>query len=611
MRRVLGAAASTIFALPLVGLWRDPGLSWPAATLLTVVAAATLARPATGLLVVAGLFPMAPALNLLLGTPAIAEPLLLTFLVAALLQGAVSARRAPLQLAAPALVLGATLVGWAVVALSARQLWTGDAPGALLQTVARDTAWSYFSPQDEASVVRSVLPWLEAIALAVVAERIVRDAPGAGRRFVRMFVFAGAVLSASSAIRLAEISLRQEAPSVAALAVLRDVRLNAFYPDINAAGSIYALFAVAAVWLAVRRSRLWLAPAGLLLLAVWLAGSRAAFGGVVGGLGLTWFSASRPRIALVLGALVAAVAVLAVVAALGTRNASVFRAGGFRVEMTRAGLALAAERPLFGIGLDNFKAASLRHLPADFGQRFRWAARGENAHDNFLQILVELGLVGLLGFLWLIGTPFRSAASRGWIAPHAAPEATALAGGIAALLVSALLGHPLLDPHIRASFFLAVGLVTGMSVPAPAGSRTRPALAGLAIGAIAIALPARMDAQRAMEPIAGFSRGAPEAPAPLDGVTYRVADPRSTWFLASTTRTVTLPLRARQDGIADCRVSIAIDGRPAGQVVAGDAAWGATTLQLPPADRPRSWRRLDLTVEPARCTLLVGTLTQR
>src|SRR6185436_1236366 len=103
---------------------------------------------------------------------------------------------------------------------------------------------------------------------------------------------------------------------------------------------------------------------------------------------------------------------------------------------------------------------------------FPATAVGENAHNNFIQILAELGSFGLAGFLWLVAA-FLFAARKGVDrvevrqAPEAAgPETGAdwtaaqlgLSGGVVAFLLSCLVSHPLLNTEVFWLFLLVTGV---------------------------------------------------------------------------------------------------------------------------------------------------------
>lgn len=74
-----------------------------------------------------------------------------------------------------------------------------------------------------------------------------------------------------------------------------------------------------------------------------------------------------------------------------------------RLELWSAGLRMVARHPLMGIGLDNFKAV----LPA-------YLEPGQNidfiAHNTYVQMAAEMGLPGLLAFIWILAVTFRSLA---------------------------------------------------------------------------------------------------------------------------------------------------------------------------------------------------------
>lgn len=61
-------------------------------------------------------------------------------------------------------------------------------------------------------------------------------------------------------------------------------------------------------------------------------------------------------------------------------------------------LPLIAERPILGHGLESFKSYSLEFFPLAL------PAGGTDAHNFFLQTLFEMGLLGILALLWLLGS---------------------------------------------------------------------------------------------------------------------------------------------------------------------------------------------------------------
>src|SRR5262249_20050857 len=137
---------------------------------------------------------------------------------------------------------------------------------------------------------------------------------------------------------------------------------------------------------------------------------------------------------------------------------------GVRLHMAGIALRMTQQHPIFGIGLDQFRRGSQYFITPDFIARFPQAAVGENAHNNFLQILAELGAVGLIAFGWLLA-PLARSIGRGSMA------FVALTGGVLAFLLTCLLGHPFLIVQVLWLFLLAVGCSTGLVPSVTSSSR--------------------------------------------------------------------------------------------------------------------------------------------
>jgi O-antigen ligase len=281
---------------------------------------------------------------------------------------------------------------------------------------------------------------------------------------------------------------------VAAWEVIRSIRVFPFF-DINAGASTCVLIAVPAVWVAVKRP--WwpqwvLAPVAAF--AVWLAGSRAALAGAVVGLAAAALMSSQRRLpkGLLAAGLVATLAI-AWFATLnpGREQIAANEAMSVRAEMTRVGLRLAAEQPVFGVGLGRFKALSVTRMSPEIVARHPALGAGENAHNNFVQILAELGGLGLIATLWLLGVVAVDVL-RAVRARAASPELVGMACGLLAFLISCLSGHPLLVIPVVFVFFLAAGLTAGLTPAQEPGAHAAPPFHAWAAGAIILVLVATL-----------------------------------------------------------------------------------------------------------------------
>jgi O-antigen ligase len=132
--------------------------------------------------------------------------------------------------------------------------------------------------------------------------------------------------------------------------------------------------------------------------------------------------------------------------------------------MANVALHMTAAHPLLGVGIGHFQSESRAWIAPDLIQIFPPAAAGENAHNNFLQVMAEVGIPGALAFVWMLATPLV----LGWRSiriNRASPEVVALWLGASAFLFTCLAGHPLLAPQVLMTFFLALGLMRGLAEP--------------------------------------------------------------------------------------------------------------------------------------------------
>lgn len=243
------------------------------------------------------------------------------------------------------------------------------------------------------------------------------------------------------------------------------------------------------------------------------------------------FDKTRPRLNRARAASLAAAAAVALLLALArptpadkrvgdlwTRVSSTAREGTresslrLRLVFWRNTLAMIADHPLRGVGLDNHKI----HYP-----RYSQAAMTENAlnekfqlgslHNDYLQILSETGLVGFGLAAWLALLTLRRLRESA-----ASPVSIALAAGFFGFALDAGVSFPLYKPLPPFLLMAQLGLLSALGSKSRAIASRRPAAAALAAAAVlTLAIAARTV----------YARGAAEAAY----TRARIADARERW----------------------------------------------------------------------------------
>jgi O-antigen ligase len=327
----------------------------------------------------------------------------------------------------------------------------------------------------EFAFIRHSVRWIGGLLVALYAERAIRQRLEPQRWLMWAWLAAGMVAAFVTATAVVSGLRRTEQTDVAgAVGVLIHTRISALQPDLNAAGSYFCLFLVPAIVIAWRGRSLWMAGiAAVHVVAFWLAKSRAAIGAVVLVLGATAVSAfagQRRRIIALASVLVAILVLVGALATTRQTHAGLDDATTVRWQLLEVGLQTAKRHMMFGVGLGDYIPMSRRWVTDDMALLKSFAPRGENAHNNYLQILVELGLPATVLFMGLLVVTIFSA----W-RPNEGLSAQAMGMGLAAFAVSAVFGHPLLLSEVSAAFFLALGLTAGLAAapgPHPEWHRT-------------------------------------------------------------------------------------------------------------------------------------------
>jgi O-antigen ligase len=253
--------------------------------------------------------------------------------------------------------------------------------------------------------------------------------------------------------------------------VARDLRISVLQPDVNAAGSYFALFLLPAFVVGWRRRRYWILAiaAPLAALAFALARSRAAIGAVI--------AVACARLVRGPGSLIVRLGGIVAVLVIGTglfvsiaeshTHALWANASRVRVQMTQVAVRTIHKYPAFGVGLSDYIPRSQRFVTPDMTMLITFAPNGENAHNNYLQVAAELGIPGAVIFLWLM----TAVVAPTWTGRRTAgnPEYEGMALGVTSFLVSAAFHQPWLVPEVFAIFMFALGVTAGL---APAPGRT-------------------------------------------------------------------------------------------------------------------------------------------
>jgi O-antigen ligase len=513
-----------------------------------------------------------------------------------------------------ALVFSIVVLASLAVVLAGREIGVRT-PWTALRSLALFVTHDYLvGPSPEFAGLTDAALLLEGVGLLWVIRRHAREqAP----------LVAGAVAAAATGAVL--LSFAQAAASDAGSGAARGIvgsllRARASGPvaDVNAAGSLFAMAACVVIGLALGRRAtqamrvVWSIVGAALLAGVWLSGSRMALVAAIGGgmllAAYTRLSQSRQR-RWTIAALAAAAAIVLMALTVGldprpaaTRTAS--HSFSARADFMITGLRMIASAPLFGVGVGRYFETSGAFMPPSI----YWFYFHENAHNNFLQIGGELGLLGLGAFVWLL-----AAAGLHIIrAARAYPEDTLLVSagaGAATFVATWLTSHPLLVPEVAYSFWIVLGVALARADAAlrnEAETRdramaTRERLAAAAIALLVIcSVPLR-------------ARGVGVSPS-LDratfgfydwendnGFPYRWTSRRATFFVPGRARELHIPVRSmmilgHQDPV---RFSVAVNGRVLDTFPITQGNWETVQLRLPPGSAGSEFTRIDVITDPS------------
>lgn len=560
--------------------------------LLLAFALLAAARPAPALEIVAAIVPVAGFLFSQRWNPEVpwAQPMVMAALAGMSARAAVTSERGvPAAVRAPALLFCLIVAGSMIAGLGVPALRLGpDFRDALATQILQE----YFVETRGFPALHAGMLLLQGVLLLALGTRFATDRAHALARIAAMSAAGAALAAGINIAQLLTAAARAEAfwPAMATLA--QTVRWNIHYGDFNAAGSYFAMTAVTALGLAAigrgRTRAAWTACAVVIACALWLTASRAAYLAFIvalgGAAGIVLLGRARQRALAAGGLAVATVAiVLAIAVAAPTRGNqhSSIVAADTRVGMARVAVAMLATRPTFGIGLGEFYQRSGEFATPELLATFP-AAVHENAHNNFLQIAAELGLVGGIVFAWLIGAGLLRAA-RGATAD---PLRLMLVAGLGAFVITWLAGHPLLVPETSYAFWILLGVAVGTARKSDSVVTRSPVkwiLAACAV-AIVVTIPWRMRAQMDDADLEHVGVGLSGFHMSPDGIRYRLGEGHATLFVPPGPFKFSVNLRSD----TPMRLEVKLDGRIADVVTLAPHVWNDLAI---PARSGRSAHR--------------------
>jgi O-antigen ligase len=448
----------------------------PVALALFTIAFAPIARPAVGTLT--GYTGAAP------------ELLVLATIAGCLIhRGVVPGEPSNGRVRAAAVVLGAVAAASLVVELAAvRAAVTPDVfwPG-LANGLVGYADGARYNPAGDYAPLPAALILIEGVLFFLCIVTLPGDRVW-GTQALRMFVAGAAAAGAINILRFLGAALRNESPLQAARDLLRWVRISVAYGDVNAAGSFFVLGLLASLGFAAAERGaarlLYLVASGMCAGALWLSGSRAA---LIAGLVvlLIWLLWRGGRYARMTVPGVAAAALLTIwVFPNPVFSGTALSALGIRVELARTSFRLLGDAPVFGIGIGRFYARSAEQIR---DPEVRAIYPRENAHNNFLQILAELGIAGLLAFSAALALALAGVRGDARVPLHSAGAVAA----VCAFLLTCLAGHPLLTPEVSIAYWSVLGALA-KAHPGPSNGAARVVLL-VSVAALLVTLPWRIQ----------------------------------------------------------------------------------------------------------------------
>jgi O-antigen ligase len=616
-RHLAWSAGWIVLLLPLsavlLSVALSPASNWIVRTAVAGFCLLAIVRPDAALLIAIALVGFGTILSHMAGAPALrVNEVLVVGSIAGCFVRAVP-RNSPYRAAlsastsVPAVLFALSVLASLLVWLRVYQIQT-TYPLDYLQLFVRFLTRDYFVQPGNFAVVVTGAAILEGLALFVVIGALCKLDETFFHRAARMLVIGGVGLAMMSLVRLGEILLRSPGAIDTLRASAAGLRISPQIADYIAAGSYFSLCWLVALGLAIARSRrrlLWAIGSLPLIAALYLTGSRSVIAAALAGLVALGLLAIRQRMPAVRGLIV--FAVLTVVAMVLSYQWMIGRdvAGTLarqsltiRAEIVRAGLHVAATRPVFGIGLDRFFLVAGDHASPEL--RALWHGR-LNPHNDFLRFAAELGLVGFALFVWIVGR----ASARIWrgLQRTRDPQLAGVAAGLVAFLVTSLVSNPLMVREVSYVFWIALGLGVGHTasasmLPGPRRLARKPlALVTILATVIVSSIPFRAQHEVASTDLTHVTYGLFAWGQEPDGTLSRWSGPRARFYVDGRTRYIEIPLNGVEPSGQRQHVEIMVDGRLVNRVTVG-SEWQRVRTLMPDESSPGP-RRIDLVVSPS------------
>jgi O-antigen ligase len=571
------------------------------------VLAMSLVSPVAGLLTVAALAPLGTLLSQYAGDGnfRMSEAMVLAFVTGWLLH-ALKDRPGP---GVP------STIGWLLAAAIAASVggvaWQFRRyPGELAET-GKLLFFAYYRLIDRIGVLDGAR-LIEGLALAAATVTLFRQRPQVAVT-LPMALAASATVAAASALLL---WWGIAPPAILARHARIGYRVSAHVADVNAAGSYYAMTLCLVVGMAARaagiRRALWLVAALATALGLWLSVSRsaAAAAAIVIALAVAWKTTAswRPSTrAIALGSVLAAALVLGGARVHLLEQDPTYPGARFRTQFNATSLRMIAARPLFGVGVGQYYRTS----PLFLSPQLAWAYGAENAHNYFLQVGAELGVLGLALFCAWAGVVLWRAMNAIASEPHDV-RLLGAAGGVLVLLLTCLTGHPLLVDEVAFPFWIQFGLVAGLSgsvllnadltAARPRAPSRRPQALPLAVAASVVCVVLLAPVSAAMgtvEPAASQSvDGFYGLETDDEGTRFRWTEDYASLFVPADVTHVYIPVRLPTDrrAIAPIGVEVATAGVKQSRTLV-DRSWSFLAVRVPDVLPPARFKRIDLKMD--------------